>query len=153
VIKYKGLVCDSKDHPDGVAILIVAPSCTYGCKKCINQHLKKGKYHIISCTDLINKIKRVSVGNCIVLGGLEWTEDKENLLSILDVLTKENMNIILYTHWDEVELKKLAPEIYKYDIWVKYGKYDINYKSDNYISNGVQLATTNQYIKRESLIK
>lgn len=153
LVRYKGVVFDSKDHPEGLATLVIAPECYHGCNNCVNSHLKDNKVQITSVNFLIDFILGNSLGNRIVLGGLEWTEDELNLYVILSGLVKKEANIILYTHWDEETFAEKYSQFLKYDMWIKYGEYREDLKSNDYYSHGVPLASTNQYIKRNVVDK
>lgn len=148
-MRYKGIVRDSKDHPDGLATLLVADDCTRNCKACINQHLKSQESIVDEPTALIDAVIGTSLNNCVVLGGLEWTEQEQDLYDLLEVCRDRRVNAILYTHWSEEQLKQRFPRLFQYDIWIKFGEHDPEQKS--YTSHGIPLSSANQYIKRAKL--
>jgi hypothetical protein len=89
-----------------------------------------------------------TVNDKIVLGGLEWTEQEDELYILLDTCEEYNANVILYTHWSEEEIKQKFPRLLQYDMYIKFGEYRPELASNDYSSHGIPLASTNQYIKR-----
>lgn len=148
-IRNKGVVFDSQDHPDGLSTCIIAETCSNKCKNCINEHLRNYKTQNTHIEELVGYAIANTLGSCLTLGGLEWTEQIEDLYAILDYCKHENLSVILYTHWDEQELKEKFPKLLEYDIWIKYGEYREDLKTNGlYTSCGIPLASYNQYIKR-----
>jgi organic radical activating enzyme len=146
-VQYRGLVFDNKDHPEGLATLIVAKGCNNFCPGCCNEYLKNTNIYESSPEELLKVISKYTINKCVVLAGLEWTEQTEDLYNLLDIFQKNGYNVILYTHFSEQELKLKHPHIFDYSIWVKFGDYNIEYNNSNYYSYGIKLATQNQYIK------
>lgn len=152
-MRHKGVIFDCKDHPDGLATMIVADNCSYGCKNCINEHLKGIESQYLDMREVVKFVAANTLGNRVVLGGLEWTEQRRDLWELLDLLELYEMNVILYTHLTEEEVKQEFPRLLEYDIYIKYGAYIEELASSTYSSYGIPLASTNQYIKKNVVDK
>ena len=153
-MRHKGVIFDCKDHPDGLATMIVADNCTYGCKNCINKHLKGAASQSADYIGtFIEQVLDRSLTNLLVLGGLEWTEQIFDLYRVLYVCEMCGANVILYTHYTEDELKEKFPKLLEYPIYIKYGAYIEELKSSTHFSYGIPLASTNQYIKKNVVAK
>jgi pyruvate-formate lyase-activating enzyme len=143
----KGVIFDSKDHPEGLATLIIANSCNIGCENCCNEHLKDKESYDVNPKELLEFIHKSSFNNYVVLGGLEWTEQIDDLCLLLDLFDKENINCILYTGLSEDEVTKKYPKILNYNLLVKFGSYQKDL-DERHCSFDIPLASSNQYIKR-----
>jgi hypothetical protein len=147
-MRCKGVVFDNKDHPEGLATLIIANGCNKNCLNCCNEHLKSKESYNVEPKELLDFIAKSSFNNYIVLGGLEWTEQIEDLYLLLDLFDEQEINAILYTGLTEDEINSKFPKILNYNIWVKFGSYQKELSEHSHLSQGIPLATTNQYIKR-----
>lgn len=148
MIRYRGLVFDSKDHPEGIGTLVVASDCHVNCRYCFNQHLKRCPVKSATAKELLDLIKQASFTKYIVLAGLEWVEQNRELYELLDECNAQDFNTILYTHFTECQVRDKFPKLLTLCNWIKFGLYDPELKSINYTSNGIPLSSTNQYIKQ-----
>ena len=94
--------------------------------------------HSFSCT------KDVMSGE---FGGLEWTEQADDLLQLIRLAQEQKYHVMLYTSMTEPELFTAIPELVGIPMWIKFGEYDATKRVYDYSNYGVLLATGNQYIK------
>lgn len=147
IIHHRGLYHDRLDAPF-VGSLLFAVDCHHNCKGCCHADRHTGKVYESEDTKLIEEIKNYKFSEGIILGGFEWTEQLDELLDIIDLARSNNLEVILYTHHTEEELRDIVPQLYtRKGVYVKYGEYRRELSSKTYTSYGVQLASTNQYIK------
>ena len=84
----------------------------------------------------------------IILAGLEWSEQHDELQSLVDCAKAHSLQIIIYTGLNDEKFHRRVPKDKLVGCYVKYGNYDERYASNNYCSFGVKLASTNQYIAK-----
>ena len=130
--------------------LIIATSCSNGCKDCFNQHLKDAPTYTQSAEDIIAEVRRNPFNDGIILGGLEWSEHPEEAIELIRCATASDLRVILYTGLTEDVLYSRIPKEHLVGCLVKFGRYDPACLSDTYHSYGVHLASTNQYITQVS---
>jgi hypothetical protein len=147
-MRYKGIIYDNKDHPLGLGTLIIADNCTHDCKCCINRGIITKPSFSHDYRSILTNIFKKTINKYIILGGLEWTEQIEDVYNILELCTDLKSPPILYTHWPEEEFAKKFPKLFQYHgFYIKFGEYLEKFKSNKYFSHGIPLASTNQYIK------
>lgn len=157
IIRHRGIHHTRFDAPFCGA-LISSISCDHGCTDCINEHLKSDP-HIIhqDSNDILDIIRSNPFNEGIILGGLEWTLQKDEMLHLIQLALSYDLQVILYTHHTEDSLLNLIPELYDRSstgdylfkgLYIKYGEYDTSKLSSTYSSYDVPLASTNQYIVR-----
>lgn len=146
-IRYKGIWHERVEDAPFIGALISAIDCDYNCENCFNKHVKN--YNIIENTaeEIINEVKSNIFNQGVILAGLEWTLQEEELKELINISIKNNLKVILYTGIEEKEFKKVFKSIYNMPIYIKFGKYDETKKCNNYYMYGVKLASKNQIIK------
>lgn len=147
IVSYKGIIHERTEDAPFMGALIVATSCCNGCKDCFNQHLKNAKTYQRRADEVIAEVKQNVFNDGIILGGLEWSEQPDDAIALISCATAAGLQVMLYTGLTEEALYSRIPEEYLKGCYVKFGRYDNKHLSDNYISFGVRLASTNQYIK------
>lgn len=147
LIRYKGLIHERAEDAPFMGALLIATSCCNNCRDCFNQHLKDAETHICYADEVIAEVKQNPFNEGIILGGLEWSEQPDDAISLISCATAAGLKVILYTGLDEEDLYRRIPERYLVGCYVKFGRYDRNLRSEIYTSEGVRLASTNQYIK------
>lgn len=147
LIRYKGIYTDRGDAPF-VGTLISAISCDHGCKGCINDPIKSQDYQEVDSEILIQRVKDDPFQEGIILAGLEWTLQRDEMMHLINLALSSDLKVILYTYHTKSELQELVPELYKCKgVYVKYGEYREDLRVEGYYSYGVRLATSNQYIE------
>lgn len=128
--------------------LISAIDCHNNCLNCFNQHIKNYPTQEIDVEDIIGEVKNNIFNQGIILAGLEWTLQPDEMYELILYGLNNNLNVMLYTGINEEQFIEKFPNIIDLPILIKFGRYDDLYKSDNYFSCGVKLASTNQYVKQ-----
>lgn len=147
-IHYKFIEHERFEDAPFVGALISAIDCHFNCKGCFNQYLKTQPTLEKSCEEIIQEIKNNPFNEGIILGGLEWTEQPEEAIDLIISAIAEGLKVMLYTGYTEEEFIKKFPEIYySTPMYIKFGKYDENQKTNSNVTHQVKLATSNQIIK------
>jgi organic radical activating enzyme len=147
LVSYKGIIHERTEDAPFMGALIIGVSCRNNCRNCFNQHLKKSQTYFKFADEIIAEVKQNHFNEGIILAGLEWSEQPDDTLALISCALHENLQVILYTGLTEQELFSRIPKEYLAGIYIKFGKYDENKLSNTYYSEGVKLASTNQYIK------
>jgi organic radical activating enzyme len=147
-IKYKGIVHNVLNDAPFIGAIIIANQCSMNCSDCINEHLKDPCYTLEKTDEeIIKTVKENGLNQGIILSGLEWTEQPEDLLKLVETGLRYNLQVMIYTHHTEKKFFSLFPQLKNEKIYVKFGLYNEALKTDNNYFFGVKLATSNQYIK------
>lgn len=146
-MEYKGLVHERLGEAPFIGALILANDCPYKCKGCFNQYLKDKPSKVNSAQEIIKTVKDNEFNEGIILGGLEWTYQKEDMLELVNEAITNDLKVMIFTHMERQEFTSKFPQLKNRGILCKFGGYEEEYKSDTHYSNGTKLATTNQYIE------
>lgn len=147
LIRYRGIIHERAEDAPFMGALIIAEKCSNNCQGCFNQHLKEGKVFTRPVYDIIQEVSKDVFNEGIILGGLEWSEAPEDAMTLIEWAKMAEMQVMLYTGLTEGALYSRIPKEALKDCYVKFGRYDKTSVSRTYTSYGVQLASTNQYIK------
>ena len=96
-IRIKQIEHERTEDAPFVGALVSSIGCKIGCKGCFNRHLKKLPTQEFEAEEIIEEILSNRLNEGIILGGLEWSEQTEELLEIVDKASKANLKIIIYT--------------------------------------------------------
>lgn len=146
LIKYKIIIEERTEDAPFIGALISAIDCKFNCKNCFNQHLKDYPTKQDSSINIINKIKKNPFNQGIILAGLEWSNQINEAVDLINTALLNNLKVILYTGMDINILKEKFPQLIIKGIYIKYGCYDETKKNINHIEYGVSLASFNQHI-------
>jgi organic radical activating enzyme len=146
-IRYKLLEHERFEDAPFVGCLISAINCHINCKGCFNQHLKEYPTLTKDAIEIIREIKNNPFNNGIVLAGLEWTEQPEEMQELIGIALDNGLKVMLYTGLSEQIFHERFPDIQDLDIFIKYGNYQEQNKTDQNYQYGIYLASSNQYIK------
>lgn len=147
IVAYRGIIHERAEDAPFMGALIIATTCSNRCKGCFNQHLKNASTYLQYANDVIGEVKSNAFNEGIILGGLEWSEHPDDAVSLISCAISNDLKVILYSGLAEDDLYRRIPKEYLHGCYIKVGKYDSTKLSDNYYSNGVKLASTNQYVK------
>lgn len=148
MIHYKGIRHNILNDAPFIGALIIAPSCSRGCKNCFNDHLKNnGIMYEDTAEELINKVKANGLNKGIILSGLEWTESPEAMNKLINEALTNDLEVILYTHKTEKNFFETFQHLKNKPIYIKFGPFIEEQKTETNQHFGVKLATDNQYIK------
>jgi anaerobic ribonucleoside-triphosphate reductase activating protein len=124
--------------------------CTIRCPNCHNKELqdfKVGVHYLEYMPRLTYQLSRPFVDNIALMGGEPLEQGRLNLETFTQRLRwfdKYNKRSLwLYTGFEFDAVPEWAKRSFDF---IKCGAYDENLKSDNYISHGIQLASTNQRV-------
>lgn len=145
---YKGIIHNVFNDAPFIGALIIADGCNMPCPDCLNEHMKTKEYTMEnSAEEIISLVKKNGLNEGVILSGLEWSEQPEDLVAITEEAIKRGLEVIVYTHHEEVDFFGIVPELIDAPIYVKFGLYEKALRVSDNMSYGVLLATSNQYIK------
>ena len=134
------------------------PKCSFKCDKeygqpvCQNGALATSPDISISIDRLVERYINNPITEAIVYQGLEPLDTWEDVLELTDAFRQQtDDDIVIYTGYNEDEIKNKVDELKKYkNIIIKYGRY-IPEKNKHYDEVlGIELASDNQYAKKIS---
>ena len=146
LVSYKGIIHERVEDAPFMGALIIATSCSNGCRGCFNQHLKDAETYLRYADEVIKEVKQNPFNDGIILGGLEWSEQPNDAIALISCAAAAGLEVMIYTGLTEKEFYRRIPKEYLKGCYIKFGKYDEKCLSDSYTSFGVKLASTNQYI-------
>jgi organic radical activating enzyme len=146
LIRYKGIEHGITSDAPFIGSRICAIGCSKHCEGCFNQHLlntpNKEEYTSI----ILNEVLEHKISQGIILGGLEWTEQPEEMMSLVSTAIAWGLQVMIYTHHSIDEFLDMFPSLRGHDIYVKCGEYRQNEKGYLDEINDVRLASGNQKI-------
>lgn len=148
IINIKKIEHERFEDAPFVGALICAVDCNINCIGCFNQHLKNLPTIQISSHDIIKEVLANKFNQGIILSGLEWTLQRDEMNELILLAKQNTLKTILYTGLNENDFKQTYEDIYNITgLMIKFGEYDKNLKCNNNIINNIKLATSNQKIK------
>lgn len=145
-MKIKGIQHERLGDAPFVGALIIANDCTQNCHGCFNQHLKMEESYEVSAESVVKLVKQNPLHQGVILGGLEWTEQPEDLRELVQEALAEGLEVMVYTYMTEERFRDSFPDLAKLPIWCKFGPYREKLPSWT-DPTGIKLASNNQYIK------
>ena len=146
-IRIKRIEHERVEDSPFVGALICAVDCNINCPGCFNQHLKDEPTIVMDSQDIVNEVLANPFNKGIILSGLEWTLQPEEMEELIWLARKNKLQVILYTGLDEKVFKVKFTSIYNMpDIYIKFGSYKEDLKCNDNIQHRVKLATKNQKI-------
>ena len=136
---------------------IYLSGCTRACSGCHNPELQDfhvGENYIIYMQRLDYQLSSSLVDNIAIMGGEPLAQGRINLedfikrIKYFDKYKSGGRHLWLYTGFDFEHIPLWIKSTVDY---IKCGAYDENLKSDNYISCGVKLASTNQKVYKRGI--
>ncbi len=147
LIRHKGIEHGILTDAPFVGARISAIDCHNNCPGCFNQDLRKEPYKMQQVNDIIAEIVNNPLNEGIILGGLEWTEQPQELVLLVEKAAAAKLKIIVYTH---LELCKFLEKFWMIkdtpDLYVKCGEYRKDTEHYYDAKNDVTLASNNQII-------
>lgn len=145
-IRYKFIKHERFEDAPFIGALVCSIDCKFNCKNCFNQGVKKAPTLIKSHQEIIEEVKKNLFNQGLILAGLEWSLQPEELRLLVNEALKNDLKVMVYTGMEEKEFDSKFPDLIKLPIYIKYGRYDEKYKIDDYYNYGIKLATSNQKI-------
>jgi pyruvate-formate lyase-activating enzyme len=112
-IKYKQIEHERVEDAPFIGALICAVDCNINCPDCFNQHLKQYPTIEKSANEIINEVKSNPFNKGIILAGLEWTLQPEEMRELIYLAQENNLKVMLYTGLDECVFKESFQDIYE----------------------------------------
>lgn len=147
MIRYKLIERERFGDAPFVGLLVSSISCSLDCEDCFNQHVKNTDTLEIEASDLINMIKSNPFEKGLILGGLEWSNQPNELIELTTIAKDNGLQVMIYTgltedeFYNAVEKNKIPKGVY-----IKFGRYMKSKNTTNNIQYGVRLASENQCI-------
>lgn len=146
-IHYKRIEHERLEDAPFIGALICAVDCNINCADCFNQYIKNEPILIKESQEIINEVLSNKFNKGIILSGLEWTLQVEEMRELIKLAQINNLEIILYTGLNEEYFKEKFTDIYNTpSMYIKFGKYNKELRIDNK-HYGVTLRSSNQNIK------
>jgi len=154
-IRFKGVKQERMEDAPFIGAAISAIGCEHNCLNCFNQHLKEYPTLIMESQDLIDNIITNPINEGIILSGLEWTLQLNEMIDLLHTAKLHRLKTMLYTGsdiddfmdtWKYVCRFTSAHPLHDLLDYIKFGKYDEAQLSDTHYCHGVKLASKNQII-------
>lgn len=144
LLHYKGIEEERFQDAPFIGALVLSTDCHKNCPGCFNQYLRAQKSFRDTAEGIILNVMYNPLHQGIILGGLEWTEQPEDMLCLIDKALKYDLKVMLYTHHTLEWLLEEFPILNHSGIYVKTGEYQRGEESHQ--DNGVWLASSNQVI-------
>lgn len=172
-IHYKSITHERTEDAPFVGALISATDCAFKCKGCFNRHVKKLPTLTATAEDIIKEVLSNPFNEGIILGGLEWSLQPLEMLTLCQVAQRNKLKVMIYTGCELYEFFEKIGEcaqnkygtpmdntmsikiltgssLLNYSLpnpyYIKTGRYVKEQRSDDYQMFGVKLASTNQII-------
>lgn len=147
-IRIKGIAHERTEDAPFMGALISAIDCHIDCKGCFNQHLKNESTIILDSKTIIREVLKNPFNKGIILGGLEWTEQPEEMKELIKIALENDLQVILYTGLNENVFNEKFPDVCQLNIYIKYGNYDEKNKAQELKYYEVKMASENQKISK-----
>ena len=139
-IRYKLIEHERVGDAPFIGALICAVDCEFHCANCFNQGLKQLPTKNRDVSEIIFEVRNNPFNRGIILGGLEWTLQREEAIALVKEAANHGLLSMLYTGSDQID-----QEFYSHFNYVKIGRYDPS-QHKYHSEYGVTLATENQHI-------
>ena len=155
----KGLTDEDFVNYKKPAMFIATSKCSFKCEKecgvvgmCQNHPLAAAPEIELSDEKIIKRFLSNDISKAVVFGGLEPFDQFEELfLLIKRFREKTNDDVVIYTGYNENEIKRQVEELRQFkNIIIKFGRYIPNQSPHYDELLGIELASNNQYAKRIS---
>lgn len=123
-------------------------SCSNNCEGCCNQHLLYAPIKTAESYQVIDEVLEHPISAGVIFGGLEWSEQPEELLELVTLALQNGLEVMIYSHLDLIPFLRKFPSLFEKKIYVKCGPYKQDYPTFMDKKNDVLLASSNQHIFR-----
>ncbi len=100
MIKYKTITHGVTDVAPFVGAVICAIDCKIKCKGCNTRSFKKLPTKKGLASDILLEITSHKENDGVILGGLEWSHQVTDMLTILELASEANLKIMIQTGLD-----------------------------------------------------
>lgn len=152
-MKINNIILPSYNSTDGLSVDIFLAGCSRSphCKNCHNSSLwdfDNGQEIDIRTTLSWLKIKEWQYDNIAILGGEPLSQNIRELNQLISCLLSLSKPIWLYTSYELEDVSEVIKENCDY---IKTGRFIEELKTEDNISYGIKLATSNQRINKRGL--
>lgn len=155
-IRYKGIEHERTEDSPFVGALVCAIECQFGCKGCCNEWLKdiEQPYYVKTAEEIVAEIKANPFNEGIILAGLEWSLQPQELVELVSVASKAGLQVMIYTGCGLVEFQTIIGKscAEKYDMAEELLKYTFS-EPDNGIFSFIGGMVLDTVIEKEYYIK
>ena len=148
MIQYKSITHERTEDAPFIGALICAIDCKFNCNNCFNQELKDLPNKEDTIQHIISEIKSNPFNKGIILAGLEWTLQSDEMRVLILEALENKLQVILYTGMTEDIFKIKFFDVYQLPIYIKFGQYDDCLSTNDNVQFGIKLASMNQYIRK-----
>lgn len=145
-IRIKGIYHERTEDAPFIGALVCANKCFFNCKNCFNQDIKDSEGLYVEDYKIIRLVLSNHFNEGVILAGLEWTLQPEEMFRLIELTIKNGLQVILYTGLDKDDLLEKHPQLLKYDMYIKCGRYIESLRTTDNKQFGVNLASSNQNI-------
>lgn len=147
-VRYKLIEHERIEDAPFIGGLVSAITCNIGCKGCFNEPLKHSETLIASPKAIVDEIENNPFNEGVILAGLEWSNQPDELVALVQEVTSRDMPVIIYTGYTLEVFFSKVPKIRTMtgDILIKHGPYIEKLSNDDHYMYSVKLATNNQRI-------
>lgn len=147
-IRYKCIEHERVEDAPFVGALIGAIGCRIGCKDCFNAPLKQLPTLFEDVGAVLDAVQSNPFNEGLILGGLEWSEQPEELVALASEALNRGLKVMVYTGLTLEAFLKSVPAIDSLEgtLYLKYGSFNVTALSTDHLDHGVKLASTNQHI-------
>lgn len=97
IINYKTIIHERKEDAPFVGALVSAIGCNFKCKGCFNRHLKAEPTLTATSEAIVAEILSNPFNKGIILAGLEWSEQPQEMLELASTASKAGLQVMIYT--------------------------------------------------------
>jgi organic radical activating enzyme len=102
-IRYKVIEHERTEDAPFVSSLIASIDCRFSCPGCFNQHLKDMPTLTATAEEIIQEVLSNPFNEGIVLGGLEWTMQKDEAIALVTEAVLKGLKTMFYTGHTTIE--------------------------------------------------
>ena len=144
-LQLKGFEQERTQEAPGGGCLSIAKNWCSSCRDCFNQHLKNKPSIEMSAEEIINEVKKNPFNEGIILGGLEWFNQIDDMKVLMKTAADSGLKIMVYTGFPIIKDESIFKECSKkVDTYLKIGPYVE--KLPQIEMYGIVLASNNQKI-------
>lgn len=103
-MKIKKIIHGVDDLAPFVGANLVADFCSNGCKGCYGKKVRREYSMLLTPIEIIDFVKKDKRNDGIIFGGLEWSEQIDDMLELIVLAVEKDLKIMIYTHLTLIEL-------------------------------------------------
>ncbi len=149
-IRYKLIEQERFQDAPFTGALVCAVGCDLNCPGCFNESVKQMPTSIQSAEGIVKSISDNPFNEGIILGGLEWSLQPDELLELVKTALEQDLKVMIYTGLPLEQFLDRVPRLVTVEgeIYIKHGAYDSSLSHVQPVMYGVKLASENQRIDK-----